>query len=151
MGTSARRRFAFLFLGGVLIAGGCQGRPRLAPVEGTVKFKGKPLANLLVEFYPEGPTGPRSTGTTDQNGHYTLVCDDQRPGAFVGTHRVVVRDMEVTGDKFLGRKLEQVGTKGGPPARPSRIPEVYADVSQSPLRQEVKPEPQTIDLDLPAK
>jgi hypothetical protein len=147
MRTGAWRTLSLLALLGVFAVGGCSSRPRLAEVKGTVKLKGRPLAKVMVEFIPDGPTGPRSTGTTDENGQYTLVCDDQRPGAMVGLNRVVLHDLEVYGDKFLGRKLEQVGSPGGPTLKPSRIGEKYTDVGRTPLKKEVKPEPQTIDLD----
>ena len=52
------------------------------------------------------------------------------------------------GDKFLGRKLEQVGVEGGPPAKRSRISSKYADTASTPLKKEVEPKPQTIDLDV---
>jgi hypothetical protein len=123
-------------------AAGCSGRPRLGEVKGTVLLKGKPLANVWVEFIPDAPAGPRSTGSTDAKGRYTLVCADGRPGALVGPHRVVLRDLDTLGDKFLGRRAESVERK------PSRLPDQYADVARTPLRKEVKAEPQTIDLDV---
>jgi len=138
---------AVTFLGtfGVI---GCSSGPRLAEVTGTVKLNGKPLANVMVEFNPDSATGVRSTGTTDEHGQYTLVCDDQRPGAMVGRHRVVLHDLGIYGGQFLGRKLEQAGTKGGPVLKPSRIPSLYESTARTPLKKEVKPEPQTIDLDV---
>jgi hypothetical protein len=121
---------------------GCSNRPRLAEVKGRVMLNGKPLANIMVEFIPDGPTGPRSLGTTDESGHYTLLCDDKRPGALVGPNRVLLHDAAVFGDKFLGRKMEFVE------AKPSRIPRQYGDVTRTPLKKEVMPEPNTIDLDV---
>src|SRR6516225_6806810 len=104
---------------------GCSNRPKLAEVKGKVTLKGKPLSRILVEFIPDAANGPRASSTTDENGQYTLVCDDKRPGAMVGPNRVVLRDAAVYGDKFLGRKMEFAGTKGGPPVKPSRIPGLY--------------------------
>ena len=129
-------------------AAGCSGGPRLAEVTGTVRLNGMPLANVMVEFNPDAATGARSTGTTDENGRYTLVCDDQRPGAIVGPHRVVLHDLAVYGGKFLGRKLEQVGTKDNSILKPSRIPRHYESTAHTPLKKEVKPEPQILDLEV---
>jgi hypothetical protein len=127
---------------------GCSNRFKLAEVKGKVTLKGKPLPKIMVEFIPDAPAGPRASGTTDENGLYTLVCDDKRPGAVVGPNRVVLRDITVYGEKFLGRKLEHAGEKGGPAVKPSRIPGEYSDINRTPLKKEVKPEPNTIDLDL---
>jgi hypothetical protein len=103
---------------------------------------------IMVEFIPDAKTGMRSTATTDEKGEYVLVCDDQQPGAIVGPHRVVLHDVTVYGDKVLGRKWEQVGTPGGPALKPSRIPEQYSTLARTPLKKEVKPEPQIIDLEV---
>ena len=127
---------------------GCSSGAKLAEVKGIVRLNGKPLPNVMVEFNPDAAKGARSTGTTDEKGQYSLVCDDQRPGAIVGRHRIVLHDLAVYGGKFLGRKLEQVGTKGGPTLKPSRIPRKYESTGHTPLKKEVKPEAQTIDLDV---
>jgi hypothetical protein len=148
MHTGAWRMLSLVVLLGALAVFGCSGGPKVAEVTGTVRLKGVALANVMVEFNPDAPTGVRSTGTTDEHGQYVLVCDDERPGAIVGPHRVVLRDLAVYGGKFLGRKLEQVGTKGGPTLKPSRIPSKYESTAHTPLKKEVKPEPQTIDLEV---
>jgi hypothetical protein len=120
----------------------------MAEVKGTVRLNGKPMAKVMVEFVPDAKTGARSIGATDENGHYTLVCDDQRAGALVGPHRVLLRDLAVYGDKVMGRKWENVGTPGGPPAIKSRIPAHYESTAKTPLKKDVKEGPQTIDLDV---
>jgi hypothetical protein len=147
MHTSAWRMLLLPALFGALGMVGCSG-PRMAEVKGTVKLNGKPLPKIMVEFIPDTATGQRSTGTTDENGEYALICDDQRPGAIVGPHRVLLHDLAVYGDKGLGRKLELVGTKGGPTLNPSRISDQYSNPAKTPIKKEVKPESQTIDLDV---
>jgi hypothetical protein len=149
--TASWRLLPSLALLAVVAMAGCSSRAKLAEVTGKVTLKGAPLPRVMVEFIPDGPTGPRASGTTDENGQYTLTCDDQRKGAMVGPNRVVLHDLDVMGDKFLGRKMEQIGTKDGPTLKPSRIPEHFADVARTPLKKEVKPEPNTIDLDLSAR
>jgi hypothetical protein len=148
MHTGAWRTLSLLALLGTSSMVGCSSGPRLAEVTGTVRLNGKPLPDVMVEFNPDAATGVRSTGATDENGRFTLVCDDQRPGAIVGTHRVVLHDLAIYGGKFLGRKLEQAGTRGGPTLKPSRIPTQYESTAHTPLKKEVKPEPQIIDLDV---
>ena len=60
-----------------------------------VYLDGEPAAELIVEFLPDperGTEGPRSTATTDEQGQFRLHCDDQRDGAVVGFHRIVIED-----------------------------------------------------------
>jgi hypothetical protein len=148
--TDAWRLLSLLALLGAVAVLGCSNRPKLAEVKGTVKLKGKPLDKIMVEFIPETLNGQRSTGLTDENGQYTLICDDNRPGALIGPHRVVLRDVGIYGGKFWGRKLEKVGTKDGPKLNPQRISLQYEDTAHTPLKKEVKDEPNVIDLDLSA-
>ncbi len=145
MKTGVWRAFALLILSGAIAVVGCANRPKLAEVKGKVTLKGKPLPSIMVEFIPEGPVGPRSTGVTDENGQYTMICEDKRAGAVIGPNRVILRDTTMFGDKFLGRKMEQLGPKD---VKPSRIPEHFGDIARTPLKKEVKPEPNTIDLEL---
>jgi hypothetical protein len=148
MHPAARRMLASVWLVGIVGLAGCSGGPKLGEVTGTLRLNGKPLADVMIEFNPDSATGVRSTGTTDENGRYTLLCDDSRPGAMVGRHRVVLHDLAIYGGQFLGRKLEQAGTKGGPTLKPSRIPSKYESTAHTPLQKEVKAEPQTIDLEV---
>jgi hypothetical protein len=143
-------RFApHVFLVGLLISIGCNRGPQLSEVEGTVKLKGKPLDRIQVEFWPEG-NGPRSIGETDSQGRYTLMTDDgKKKGAVIGSHKVLLRDVGVLGEKFLGRAGESVDmTKGKKP----RITDPrYSDPHQTPLKKEVTGGKNVIDLDLPSQ
>jgi hypothetical protein len=145
--------------GGLLLlllpaAVGCQ-KPRLAEVEGTLTWQGTPLANVQVEFIPDaenGTTGARSTGVTDANGHFVLRCDDQRPGAVIGQHCVVLQPaggQEPGRDRDpRGRKPNQAAEGAAPVEEPITIPAIYQSAGSTPLRKEVKRGPQTIDLEL---
>ena len=87
---------------------GCGGGPQFAEVEGTVTQGGKPLQNVRVEFWPDGD-GPKSTGTTDEQGRFVLKSEDGKTaGAVVGPHKVILKDLNTYGDKFLGRKAENM-------------------------------------------
>src|SRR3954468_4165495 len=84
---------AFVF--SVALAVGCGPGTKFAPVSGRVTLNGQPLANAPVSFQPivEGggiAPAPGSTGRTNANGEYTLLCADGRPGAWVGRHRVTI-------------------------------------------------------------
>jgi hypothetical protein len=148
MRSNAWRWLSLLALAGAVALAGCANRPKMAEVKGKVTLKGKALDQIMVEFVPDALNGQRSTGMTDAAGQYTLVCDDQRPGAIVGPHRVLLHDLGVYDGKFLGRKLEFVGTKDGPKLKPSRISGQYADTAHTPLKKQVKDESNVIDLEL---
>lgn len=75
----------------VLLAAGCQDShlPKTAPVSGVVTFRGKPLANAEVVFFPEGDARSAS-GRTDANGRYELMTFSIDDGAIPGKYRITV-------------------------------------------------------------
>jgi hypothetical protein len=134
---------------------GCGQHALPATVEGTLRVNGKPLDNCLITFLPEPAqevTGPHSTGLADQRGYYCLRFNDQRQGASVGWHRVIVQDLSVsTGVRRRdhGTVLEETEeTASPPPVRRSRVPVTYSSPEDTPLRKKVKTGHQVIDLDI---
>ena len=133
---------------------GCGRDSPPATVEGTVRLNGRPLDNCLVTFLPQPrqePKGPRSAGLTDQHGSYRLRCDNQQEGAGIGWHRVTVQDLSVsTGIRRRDHGAVDAGMDetAPPPVRRSRVPEWYMSATDTPLRKEVKPGHQVIDLDI---
>jgi len=136
----------------------------LAPVEGTVIKGGSPLKGIQMDFMPDidaGTQGPRAGALTDEAGHYRLRTDNGDDGAVVGKHRVVIHDLEA-------RKGRRGGSARGPQpkdveqmlpanvkrlkgwsksaADASRVPPRYGSFNETPLRVEVQPGPQIIDL-----
>ena len=73
----------------VVLAVGCSksDRPPLGTVSGAVTLDGRPLADALVLFTPDGP-GRTSQGITDADGLYSLVYLRDIVGANVGRHAV---------------------------------------------------------------
>jgi hypothetical protein len=131
----------------VVLAGGCGRGPALAPVEGTVRMNGQPLANVQVEFWPES-NGARSTGLTDKGGRYQLTYNGKQPGAVVGPHRVLLYDLQVFGDNPLpvgGKRNKDADVT---PVRASRFLASYADSVKTPLKKEVGASPNVIDLEV---
>lgn len=133
---------------------GCNRGPQYAEVTGIVKLNnGKPLDNVLVEFMPEPdhePTGPRSSGVTDKTGRYVLKCENSTPGAVLGKHRILLRDLSVYGTENVDPRVRenQLVKLGLNSMSKSRISARYADVLKTPLRKEVMTSPQTIDLEV---
>ncbi|HJT79463.1 MAG TPA: hypothetical protein VJ739_19865 [Gemmataceae bacterium] len=119
----------------LLLTAGCGGAPVCnSRVEGTVRLDGVPLGGVRVEFVPDvasGVAAPSSSALTDENGHFRLTFGDDRPGAVVGRHRVVV---------IVGR--------GEARPRGVKVPLVYAIAAQTPLRVEVTPDGHTYDVAL---
>lgn len=123
---------ALLFLGTT----GCDSGPKVAEVSGVITLNdGKPLEFIHVEFWSEG--GPRSWGKTDNSGKFTLKLDteDNRDGAIVGKHKVLLRDTWPIKDNVLGEGGEWIDNSKG---KKPRIHSRYFDVSESPLSVEVK-------------
>lgn len=103
-------------------------------VEGVVKLEGAPLSNVFVRFVPEDPEeqGPISSGRTDSKGHFRLATDDEREGAVIGKHRILV---------FAGRT--ETGAREG-----SAVPPTYRTVKDTKLSLDVTPDKHSYELDL---
>jgi hypothetical protein len=142
--------------------GGCQRGPvwNLAPVEGVVTKDGYPLCGIEVVFVPDADTvGPRSRGITDEAGRYRLCTGNGDDGAAVGAHRVCLHDTHHISLKSLGPLSKKVANAEGvqkskkdfnekAASAPPRVPPSYGRPSETPLRVEVQPGPQVIDLEV---
>jgi hypothetical protein len=144
-------------------AEGCQRGPawKLAPVEGTITKDGHPLRGVPVVFLPDadaGTQGPGASGFTDEAGRYRLRNHNGDDGTVVGKHRVVILDpTDAKGDKgwskLAARRLQPKEAIPLPPndaKRPKeqRVPPRYGRFDETPLRVEVQPGPQVIDLEV---
>jgi hypothetical protein len=99
----------------LVLALGCgRSPPPLAPVQGRVFYRGRPLAGGTIVFTPDperGGSGPQAWAQIQPDGHYHLSTDG-RPGAAPGWHRITVacgaasrlppryRDPELSGQRF---------------------------------------------------
>lgn len=79
----------------VLGISACGNDLNLAPVEGTVTFQGKPLANATVTFIPKGE-GSLGVGITDEEGSFSISTGGQA-GVTPGMCAVTVSKMESSG------------------------------------------------------
>ena len=118
---------------GLLAASGCRG-PKvkgLAPVRGTVTYKGEPLEGAAICFTPkEFKTGDRlGTGKTDSNGRFELRTIGER-GVLPGEYVVVVIKNEI-----VPRTPQSNSRPGRPPPSEvkSLIPKRYSDPKTSDL------------------
>jgi hypothetical protein len=132
-----------------LCCSGCNKGLEIVEVEGVITQDSQPLNRIMVEFWPENP-GPRSIGTTDQEGRFSLMTDDgKHSGAVPGTHRIVLKDAAVLGDKFLGRAGEDVPMGEG---RKPRIDGKYSNITTTPLTERVEAgEKKSVSIDAKKK
>ncbi len=133
-----------------LAPAGCSSKPELAEVSGVVNLNGKPMPAALVEFLPDpekGTTGPVSSATTDAVGLFRLMTSDQRDGAVVGFHRVLIQDA-----RSIPKARSDFSMEKPPEHVPSRVPSSYSKAASTPLRDiEVKRGPQTLTLEVTSK
>ena len=127
---------------------GCESQVQMnEKVEGTVKLDGTPLANVLVEFVPNLKSkeqAPVSRATTDSSGHFVLMCMNEKPGAVVGKHNVLIRvgrggqsgadDMDAPQDMSRGRGRV--------------IPSEYSSANKTPVKVEVTAEQHSYDINV---
>ncbi|MCC6508696.1 MAG: hypothetical protein IT423_06295 [Pirellulaceae bacterium] len=88
---------------GLFTAGGTLGcakaAPVLIPAKGTISIKGKPAANISLQFLPDVKEGtacvfPSSTAISSADGSFELSTVDSQPGAVPGPHLVVLADLD---------------------------------------------------------
>ncbi len=99
-----------------LISLSCSGKPTLdlVPVQGKVLYKDAPAGGVLVMFLPANESdtkAPRPLGTTEPDGTFTLVTDDQ-DGAPVGDYVVTLQWLQ-EGQSNAAKKGEQVSMSMG--------------------------------------
>jgi hypothetical protein len=103
-------------------------------VEGTVKLDGTPLRNVRVEFVPDVDPkiqAPTSSGYTDDKGHFQLTCTNQKPGAVIGKHNVIV-----------------LGGRPGGEEKVTYVPAAYGLAISTPCQVEVTADKHAYDLPL---
>ena len=99
----------------ILVVIGCNDRPPLGKVSGTVTLNGNPVNKAIVVFQPEG--APASRGVADSNGKYELMYQVDTSGAVIGPHRVHI---------FLPKnaefsEMDTSATAGGPVQRSAEV------------------------------
>lgn len=127
----------------LLCLGGCggetSGRPVTVPVSGTLTYQGKPVANAIVSFHPQG-TERAAFGETDSAGTYQLTTLEPEDGAMPGSYFVTVS--KVIDDNAPPPGTEEVVDLTAPtrtPAYRSLLPETFSRRETSRLTATVQP------------
>ena len=166
-----RRAWCPLFYA-VIVVGGCGKPPGLAtyPVAGTVTYNDMPLVGAVVIFVGESRDAPRSSGTTDGDGKFTLttyVSGSQiLPGAPPGDYHIIVTKNSAVGG--AGGGMDTSGMeKLSPEERAvqmqtmirknqdeaaekpkSDVPEIYTDVRTTTLKATIVAGENPVELKL---
>lgn len=85
--------------------GSDSGKPEVAPVKGTVHYKGQPVDEAMVEFCQEGLPF-RSTGLTNKAGEFEVTSIMPGDGAPVGRNKVTVTIRPVFLDPRAGGGID---------------------------------------------
>ena len=139
----------------ILSGSGCGGgKEKIVAVAGTVTHNGNPVPGMIVSFVPQAQTITGvSTGTTDEDGRYSLtVAKTGQRGAVVGTHKVWVSLPREEPPPFGGkRKNEREKKKTPAPKMPAAdlaaTLKRYGSLERTPLTVEVNGA-QPLDLKL---
>ena len=151
------------FLTAGAISSGCgDGKPKpdassMAAISGSVTNDGKPISQDSHVIFYCSEKAATAAGKTDALGKFTLKEADPSIGIPAGRYQVSIRPpdqpaMTVGSDeytKMMSRGAAPVdGRPPTPPERASDIPSKFHDFLTSGLELEVKPGPNTFDLDL---
>lgn len=130
----------FLLLTLILITAGCGSPTPIGEVEGVLLISGKPAHKIYIQFHPDSSSGTKgrpSYANTDAQGRFKLEIRNKdgtnTPGAVVGKHLIVLNDIQVS-ESATGAGI------------PIRLKPEWQMIGSTPLKQEVKPGKQTIEL-----
>jgi hypothetical protein len=130
---------------------GCGNPAGLYSVSGTVRHQGEPAAGAVVYFHHEGPAAPSSPtipfGIVEDDGSFTLTCDDQGTGCPPGKYAVLVEWRDRAGDGVVPVKTTgktKLVKRSRVRSGPDRLGGRYFDISKPLLHAEVLPQSNTL-------
>ena len=133
---------AIILLVLITFATGCGGstKQKTNRVEGTVEYKGAPLAGASVTFYPVGGGATPAFGKTDENGKYKLQTaqGEVDAGTTPGEYTVTVskRESVPTGKKLRGGDNDELVYDET--VMQETLPTQYTTVDKTPFKATVE-------------
>jgi hypothetical protein len=125
-----------------LVGCGASG-PTTYPVSGKVTIDGEPAKEVRVDFYPVDSTNQMASGQVSENGTYTLFTGQiGKEGAMAGKYKVVLAPL-TTDTSYMDS-----GTDPTTQPQEGAVPEEYTKESTTPKEVEVKPGPNSIDIEI---
>ena len=148
----SKRLFLMLAaLASSLTQSGCGNLPGLYSVSGKVMHKGQPAAGAVVYFHYEGESAPPSPaipfGIVEDDGSFSLTCDDRGNGCPPGKYAVLVEWRDKSGDGTVPVKTRgktKLVKRSRVRTGPDRLGGRYFDISQPLLHAEVLPQSNTL-------
>jgi hypothetical protein len=134
------RVVAFVF--SLVAIAGCGGadanRRPTAPVKVTVKYKGKPVENAIVQFITRENPQP-AVGTTDASGSCSMKTYEANDGAIIGLNDVTISKSELDAKNVRAVAPEDADLVGITPVPhlKSAIPQKYASPTTSGIQADV--------------
>lgn len=150
-------------LAAVIVFGGCgSGGAKVdtstqATISGSVTNDGKPVTPESSVVFFCADLSATAAGSLDVLGKFSLRAADPRIGIPAGRYKVMVRPPEPPSVTITDQEAYKKMMMGGPPAgnvepkaanRAPDIPEKFQSLDSSGITLEIKPGPNTIDLDL---
>ena len=130
---------------------GCGNPAGLYSVTGTVLYKGEPAAGAVVYFHHEGPAAASSPaipfGIVEDDGSFSLTCDDQGNGCPPGKYAVLVEWRDKSGDGTVPVKTRgttKLVKRSRVRSGPDRLDGRYFDISKPLLHAEILPQSNTL-------
>lgn len=119
---------------------GCDGKPKVVAVSGTLTQNGKPVPFMTIHFVPAD--GRASWGVTDENGRFSLKQDSKTPGVAVGSHTVWVEWRPLTPTDEMDPKNARK------PSNVEALQEKFGSAKASPLKIEIAKSIEDIEVKL---
>jgi hypothetical protein len=148
---------AFALIG---VIGGCSGGssgPRLDPgkqatITGSVTFNGQPLPLDSSVYFSSKDTGTTAAGKLDALGNFSATAPDPKQGLSAGRYHIMVRPPTPPPVTANDPRYKDVMTGGAKPSIASSdsalIPKQFFSLETTKLVLEVKPGPNTFNIDL---
>lgn len=109
---------------------GVKGVPKaFVPLTGVVTFNDQPLAGATLQFNPESKdAGALGVGVTDATGKYVAKYRGERDGIPPGNYKVTVMHYSMPNGAPLPTDMSPTDAGATP-----TLPEVYSEISETPL------------------